>query len=104
VSYEPLNPPLFKLDINYFHQNYLFQFYRNFLLIKYTVMLSENYASFARELELFLPTQQIITDPIQTIAYGTDASFYRLNPQIVVEVKDEAEAIHVIALAHQHQQ
>lgn len=66
-------------------------------------MLLENYASFARELEQFLPSQQIITDPIQTIAYGTDASFYRLNPQIVVEVKDETEAIQVIALAHQHQ-
>lgn len=64
-------------------------------------MLSESYTSFARELAQFLAPKQIITNPIQTIAYGTDASFYRLNPQIVVEVHNEIEAIQVIALAHQ---
>ncbi|WP_158963024.1 FAD-binding and (Fe-S)-binding domain-containing protein [Myroides fluvii] len=64
-------------------------------------MLSESYASFTRELEKHLPPQQIITDPLQTLAYGTDASFYRLTPQVVVEVRNEAEAIGVIALAHQ---
>lgn len=66
-------------------------------------MLSESYTSFARELAQFLDPKQIITNPIQTIAYGTDASFYRLNPQIVVEVRNETEAIQVIALAHQKQ-
>ena len=66
-------------------------------------MLSESYASFARELGQFLPPSQIITDSIQTLAYGTDASFYRLTPKIVVEVKNEAEAVQVIALAHQQQ-
>ncbi len=65
-------------------------------------MLVDRYASFVHELGQFLPDQQIITNPIQTIAYGTDASFYRLNPQVVVEVHNEEEAIHTIRLAHQN--
>ncbi|WP_410877558.1 FAD-binding and (Fe-S)-binding domain-containing protein [Myroides sp. DW712] len=66
-------------------------------------MLSENYAAFVRELENTIPAQQIMTHPIQTLAYGTDASFYRLVPQVVVEVKNEAEAVSAIALAYHMQ-
>ena len=66
-------------------------------------MLSERYATFARELAAYINPLQIMTNPIQTIAYGTDASFYRLTPQLVVEVHNEAEAIRTITLAHQQQ-
>ncbi len=34
---------------------------------------------------------RIYTDALRTLAWGTDASFYRLLPQVVVRVKDEAE-------------
>ena len=30
-------------------------------------------------------------DPLRTLAYGTDASFYRLIPKIVINVENEAE-------------
>lgn len=66
-------------------------------------MLSERYASFARVLADYINPLQIMTNPIQTIAYGTDASFYRLTPQIVVEVRNETEVIHTLTLAHQQQ-
>lgn len=35
-------------------------------------------------------------------AYGTDASFYRLNPRLVVKVADEAEAQRILPLAARH--
>ncbi|MDE6310682.1 MAG: FAD-binding oxidoreductase [Muribaculaceae bacterium] len=35
--------------------------------------------------------KRIYTDALRTLAWGTDASFYRLLPQVVVRVKDEAE-------------
>ena len=63
-------------------------------------MLSENYAAFVRELGNLIPAPQIITNPLQTLAYGTDASFYRLVPQVVVEVTNESEAVTTITLAH----
>jgi len=38
-----------------------------------------------------LPKERVITDPLRTLTYGTDASFYRLIPKIVVFVESEAE-------------
>mgnify|MGYP000256460765 CR=1 FL=1 len=34
---------------------------------------------------------RLIRDPLRTLAYGTDASFYRMIPQLVVRVDNEAE-------------
>lgn len=35
--------------------------------------------------------KRIYTDALRTLAWGTDASFYRLLPKVVVRVKDESE-------------
>ena len=43
-----------------------------------------------------LPAQRVITDPLRRLAYGTDASFYRLVPRVVVVVESEAEVIAVL--------
>ena len=34
----------------------------------------------------FIAAERLIDDPLRTLAYGTDASFYRLIPQLVVKV------------------
>ena len=36
-----------------------------------------------------LPKDRIYTDELRTLAWGTDASFYRLTPQVVIRAKDE---------------
>jgi D-lactate dehydrogenase len=36
------------------------------------------------------------TDPLRTLAYGTDASFYRLIPRIVVRADNEAEVSRIL--------
>lgn len=33
-----------------------------------------------------VPASRQYTDKVRTFAYGTDASFYRLNPKMVVKV------------------
>lgn len=38
-----------------------------------------------------LPAKQVITDSLRRLAYGTDASFYRLTPQVIAVVESEAE-------------
>ncbi len=43
-----------------------------------------------------IPESRIFTDPLHTLAKGTDAGFYRLVPKIVVRVDSEPEIIHVI--------
>ena len=40
-----------------------------------------------------IPEDKIYTDELNRLAYGTDASFYRLIPEIVVKVKNTEEAL-----------
>ena len=50
----------------------------------------------------FVPAERIVTDPLRLLAYGTDASFYRLIPRVVVRPKDSAEVRELLAWAQQH--
>ncbi|MGZ9033684.1 MAG: FAD-binding and (Fe-S)-binding domain-containing protein, partial [Rhodospirillales bacterium] len=52
----------------------------------------------AEALTRVFPAERLISDSLRKLAYGTDASFYRLIPQIVVVVEDEGE---MEALLHQ---
>ena len=54
-------------------------------------MLPDAYRDFHRALSARLPAGRLITDPLLTVAYGTDASFYQLTPKIVIYVENEAE-------------
>jgi len=65
--------------------------------------LSEHYQFFAQEVAEFLPTKRIISDYTRRLAYGVDASFYRLMPQLVVILDNEAEVVRVIKAAAQAQ-
>lgn len=59
-------------------------------------MLPDNYQQLKKELSKTIPSKRIITNPLQLLAYGTDASFYRLIPKIIVQVHTEEEAVEVI--------
>lgn len=50
-----------------------------------------------------IPAERYFDDPIATLAYGTDASFYRLIPKLVLRVESEAEVISLLHLADQYQ-
>ena len=50
------------------------------------------YAAFMADISSFIPQQRQFTDPVRTFAYGTDASFYRLNPRLVVKVGGPADS------------
>lgn len=56
----------------------------------------------AAALASVFPPQRLIRDPLRTLAYGTDASFYRLIPEIVVIVETEAEVATLLQLCRQH--
>ncbi|MFZ4539613.1 FAD-binding and (Fe-S)-binding domain-containing protein [Propionivibrio sp.] len=47
------------------------------------------------------PEERVITDELRRLAWGTDASFYRLIPQVVVVVENEADVANVLAVARQ---
>jgi D-lactate dehydrogenase len=64
-------------------------------------MLSVHYQLFAKQVADFIPESRIITDYTRRLAYGVDASFYRLVPQLVLILDNEAEVVRVIKAAAQ---
>jgi D-lactate dehydrogenase len=58
-----------------------------------------SYLKFYENLSEILPVQRIFTDPLHLIAYGTDASFYRLIPKIVIWVNDSDEVSKILQLS-----
>lgn len=61
--------------------------------------LDRRYQRFYQLLCEFLPSERLITHPLLTYAYGTDASFYRLTPKMVVRVESEAEVVRLLQQA-----
>jgi len=59
-------------------------------------MPPDNYQRFLQELQTCIPVARIITDPLRTLAYGTDASFYRMVPKIVVKADMETEVAFIL--------
>ena len=55
-----------------------------------------------QSLRQHLPETQVITDDLRRLAYGTDASFYRLIPEVVAVVETENDLRAVLAAARQH--
>lgn len=58
--------------------------------------------SFIQEIEKQIPTSRIYTDEMRRLAWGTDAGFYRLIPQIVIHSENEAEITHILQTASKH--
>lgn len=64
---------------------------------------SEHYQNFAKLVQAYIPSTRIISDYSRRLAYGVDASFYRLIPQLVLVLDNETEVINVMKLAAQKQ-
>ncbi len=59
------------------------------------------YSQFKLKISQFIPAQRIIDDPLRTLAYATDASFYRLVPKIIVKLINENEVSQLLQYAQQ---
>ena len=57
-------------------------------------------SEFLAAVERLIPAERRFDDPLSTLAFGTDASFYRLIPKLVVRVESEAEVVGLLELAH----
>lgn len=62
-------------------------------------MLAPSYQKLKDLLSATIDPKRILTNPLQTLAYGTDASFYRLIPKIVILAHTESEVIEIIKQA-----
>lgn len=57
---------------------------------------------FLSEVREFLPKDRIYTDSLRRFAWGTDAGFYRLVPQVVIRSASEEEVSRVLQAASAH--
>ncbi|MDT4797771.1 glcD: glycolate oxidase, subunit GlcD [compost metagenome] len=57
-------------------------------------------AAFIDTVEHLIPRDRRFDDPLSTLAFGTDASFYRLIPKLVVRVESEDEVTTLLKAAH----
>ena len=62
-------------------------------------MNSVAYKTFVEQISKKIDPKRVYTDILRRFAYGTDASFYRFVPQVVVRAASEAEVREILALA-----
>lgn len=60
---------------------------------------SPSHNNFLADVLKFMPSDRVFTDELRTLAWGTDASFYRLIPKIVLVTADEQEIIRILRTA-----
>ena len=63
---------------------------------------SATYAQFLTELRQFIPKDRIYTDELRRLGWGTDASFYRQIPQVVVRSDGEEELASIVKLCSKY--
>lgn len=61
--------------------------------------MTDKHSDFLCSIRAFIPEERIYTDYLRRLAWGTDAGFYRLVPQIVVRAANESEMLGIIAAA-----
>ncbi|WP_121627758.1 FAD-binding and (Fe-S)-binding domain-containing protein [Poseidonibacter antarcticus] len=64
-------------------------------------MLDGKYLNFYNQISKKISVDNIFTDKLHTLAYGTDASFYRLIPKIVIKTDNSKEVQDIIELANE---
>ncbi len=57
---------------------------------------------FLNDLKRLLPSERIYTDELRTLGWGTDASFYRMIPKVVVRSDGENEVSQIVRLCKQY--
>ena len=62
--------------------------------------LPEKYRQFYSEVAQFIPAKRMFADPIRTLAYGADASLYRIIPKIVIKVRTAAEVTKILKICN----
>lgn len=65
-------------------------------------MITGNYALLYDQLTKIIDSKRLITNPLQLLAYGTDASVYRLIPKLAIWVHSENELVEILRLAHKY--
>ena len=62
----------------------------------------DGYDSFRSAVSGLIEKERIYTDELRRLAWGTDAGFYRLVPQMVIRSRSEEEVSSILKAASEH--
>jgi D-lactate dehydrogenase len=62
--------------------------------------MPHDYRGFYDAAAAFIPKSRLLIDPLKTLAFGTDASFYRLIPKIVIKAESVDEITRILQTAN----
>lgn len=65
--------------------------------------LSRRYDEFLAEIEKFVKSDNIYTDELRTLGWGTDASFYRQIPKIVIRSDSEEQVSAIVKACNKYE-
>jgi len=95
-------PYFFKKNVCYLKKNRIFA--QNMKTMANTKNLSPLLlAEWLNELRLYVPSDRIYTDELRTLGWGTDASFYRQIPKVVVRSDNEEEVSRIVQTCKKYQ-
>jgi D-lactate dehydrogenase len=63
-------------------------------------MITGKYLEFYNKISDKIPTERMFHDALSTLAFGTDASFYRLIPKLVIRASSTDEVKYILNIAH----
>lgn len=58
--------------------------------------------SFLKDIQKHIPSNRLFTDDMRLLAWGTDAGFYRLLPQVVIQSANETEIVEILKTANKY--
>ena len=64
--------------------------------------IEKKHKTFLGDISQFIPQERIYTDELRRLAWGTDAGFYHLIPQIVVRSDNETEVSKLLSVANHY--
>ena len=67
------------------------------------IFTSMNTISFINDIKQFVPSDRIYTDELRRLGWGTDASFYREIPEVVVRSDNEEELALIVQMCRKYQ-
>ena len=67
-----------------------------------SIITNQVYTNFVSELKKMVSADRIYTDELRTLGWGTDASFYRMIPKVVVRSDTEQEVSQIVKLCSKH--
>jgi len=63
--------------------------------------LKGKYLELYHQLSQIIPKSRLITKEISRVGLGTDAGLFRLTPELIVKVHDEAEVQYLLGLCNE---